>query len=403
MPGILIIGASHSGVAAAAALRSAKYEGDITLVTEETVLPYHRPPLSKDALSKDGYSPTLLRPESFYTNNRIDLRQGSKIVSVNTAENYALSADGVRFPYERLILACGAEPRRLPPQIDPDGVAHYLRTQDDLTTMKAPLAKAKSVAIIGGGLIGMEIAAVALAQGLQVTVIEAGQRLMERTVSKSIAGYVLDRHLNKGLEVRFGAMVTSVMHDDSRNIDIVTLGDGGEIVADIVVVAIGATPHETLAREAGLNVENGILVSECGLTSNPAIFAIGDCSAWYDPDLDRYIRNEAVNPGQDQAKIVASKIVGLEMPPRRLPRYWSHQAAIQIQMSGDVNGADMEAVLNAPASGAFSVLGFNSDCLVAVQTINAPQQFGKLHDMIGMKREEIATVLDVEFPPPHHH
>ncbi|MGO7039487.1 NAD(P)/FAD-dependent oxidoreductase [Rhizobium acaciae] len=403
MSDILIIGASHSGVAVAAALRSAKYDGSIMLVTDENILPYHRPPLSKEALSKDDYALTPLRPETFYASNRIDLVQAVKIVALNVAENYALSEDGRRFPYGRLILACGAEPRRLSTSVDPNGVAHTLRTHDDLIGLKARLAGAKSVAIIGGGLIGMEIAAMALAKGLDVTVIEAGSRLMERTVSKSIANYVLDRYLNQGLHVRFGAAVTTVVRDGGRGVDLVTLGDSEQIEADIVVVAIGAAPHENLARDAGLEVNNGILVSEIGRSSHPAVYAVGDCSAWYDPVLGRHVRNEAVNPGQDQAKIVAAAITGAAPPPKRLPRYWSHQAAIQIQMSGEVNGADMEAVLNAPASGAFSVLGFKRDRLVAVQTINAPQQFGKLHEMIGMDRGALAAALDVEFPPPHHH
>ncbi|MBY5790720.1 FAD-dependent oxidoreductase [Rhizobium leguminosarum] len=403
MSGILIIGASHSGVAAATALRTAKYDGCIKLVTQENVLPYHRPPLSKEALSRDEFTPTLLRPASFYASNEIDLVQGVKIVELNLEERYASAENGDRFSYDRLILAQGAEPRRLPPSVDAGAVAHYLRTYEDLAALKARLSAARSVVIVGGGLIGMEIAAIALAKGLEVTVIEAGPRLMERTVSKSIANYLLDRHLNKGLQIRLGSAVSSIRRDEDRSVDLVTLGGGEQIEADIVVVAIGAAPHEKLARDAGLKVENGILVSEAGLSSDPAVYAVGDCSAWYDPDLGRHIRNEAVNPGQDQAKIVALAITGTELPAKRLPRYWSHQAAIQLQMSGDVNGTDMEAVLNAPASGAFSVLGFRNDRLVAVQTINAPRQFGKLHDMIGMDRASLAAALDVEFPPPHHH
>jgi 3-phenylpropionate/trans-cinnamate dioxygenase ferredoxin reductase subunit len=403
MSGILIIGASHSGVATAAALRTAKYDGKITLITEESVLPYHRPPLSKEALSKKDYTPTLLRPESFYTNNQIDLVQGVKVSKLNTVQRSATAEDGTMYSYDQLILACGAEPRRLPVSIDPDRLANYLRTHDDLTALKSRIDGANSMVIIGGGLIGMEIAAMALAQGLDVTVVEAGSRIMERTVSKAIANYVLDRHSNKGLGVRFGSSVASIQKAEDGRTGVVTLADGEEIRAEIVVAAIGAAPHETLAREAGLEVTNGITVSEVGLSSDPSIYAVGDCSAWYDPVLGRHVRNEAVNPGQDQAKIVAATIIGLDLPQKRPPRYWSHQAAIQIQMSGDVNATDMEAVLNAPASGAFSVLGFKNDHLIAVQTINAPQQFGKLHDMLGMSREAIASALDVEFPPPHHH
>jgi 3-phenylpropionate/trans-cinnamate dioxygenase ferredoxin reductase subunit len=403
MSGILILGASHSGVAAAAALRTAGYGDAIALVTQEAVLPYHRPPLSKEGLTKDEYALTPLRPESFYKTNRIDLKQGVLIAALNRAEKYLISADGTRYPYETLIVACGAEPRRLPSAVDPDRIAHYLRTHNDLVGLKERMANAKSIAIIGGGLIGVEIAAIAVQKGLRATVIEAGVRLMERTVSKSIANYVLDRHEASGLKTRFGAVVTGVHRDDQRGVDVVTLSGGETIETDMVVAAIGVVPHDTLAKNAGLDVDGGILCAPEGLTSDPSIYAVGDCSAWYDPALERHVRNEAVNPGQDQAKIVAAAITGTEMPPKKLPRYWSHQAAIQIQMAGNVHGSDMEAVLKAPASGAFSVLGFRDGHLVAVQAINAPQQFGKLHGLIGMDRDALATALDVEFPPSHHH
>ncbi|MCF1495732.1 NAD(P)H-nitrite reductase [Agrobacterium vitis] len=403
MSGILILGASHSGVAAAAALRTGGHRDAITVLTHESVQPYHRPPLSKEGLTKDAYTPTPLRPESFYQNSRIDLKQGVRIIGLDRAEKYLLADDGTRYPYETLILACGAEPRRLPPAVDPGKIAHYLRTHDDLIQLKSRLAGARSIVVIGGGLIGVEIAALAVQKGLHTTLIELGTRLMERTVSKSIANYVLDRHEANGLKARFGVTVTAIGHHGDSGVDVVTFADGETIEADLVVVAIGAVAHDALARDAGLEVENGVLCTAVGLTSDPAIRAIGDCAAWYDPVLERHVRNEAVNPGQDQARIVAAAILGTDMPPRRLPRFWSHQAAIQIQMAGDVHGSDMEAVLKAPASGAFSVLGFKGGDLVAVQTINAPQQFGKLHDMIGMDREALTVALDVEFPPPHHY
>lgn len=403
MSGVLILGASHAGVAVASALRSAGYDGSVMLVTKETALPYHRPPLSKEGLSKEGFAPPLLRPAAFYETNRIELRQGLPIIDLNTAEAYVQSADGLRYPYEKLVIACGAEPRRLPTALDPKGLAHYLRTHEDFARLKSRFTRARSIAIIGGGLIGAEIAAMALHRGMRATIIEAGSRLMERTVSKSIANYVLDRHQAKGLDARFGATIVALDRDENRGVETVTLKHGGTIEADLIVAAIGAVPYDALARAAGLKVDNGILVSEEGRTSDPAIYALGDCAAWYDPLVGRYIRNEAVNPSQDQAKAVAAAITGAAPLSRRMPRHWSHQAAIQIQMSGDVNDADMEAVLNSPASGAFSVLGFKDDRLVAIQTINAPQQFGKLQDMIGMDRDGLAAALDVEFPPSHRH
>ncbi|WP_378944339.1 NAD(P)/FAD-dependent oxidoreductase [Mesorhizobium sp. ANAO-SY3R2] len=398
---VVILGASHSGVAAAAALRGSGFGGTITIVTREGCMPYHRPPLSKEGLSTSDYAPALLRPASFYETNRIALEQGAEIASLDTSGRALLADDGRRFEFGTLVLACGAEPRRLPAKMDPDGAAIYLRTMDDFLLLKDRLAQAKSVAIVGGGLIGLEIAAMAVSRGLRTTLIEAGDRLMGRTVSGSISGYLLDRHQAKGLDVRLATTVTSIRRDDARG-DTIVLGTSETVEVDLTIAAIGAAPNDKLARDAGLAVENGILASEQGQTTDAAIFAIGDCAAWFDPELQRHVRLEAVNPGLDQAKIVASLIAASPMPEKRVARYWSHQADIQIQMAGNISSSESEAVLKAPESGAFSVLGLKDGRLVSVQSINAPKQFTKLHGLIGAQRDAVAHALDVEFPPPRH-
>lgn len=400
MSGILIIGASHSGIAAAAALRSAGHEGAITIIGGERHLPYHRPSLSKEGFAGGDFSPPLLRPESFYEKNGIHLVLGQPIAALYPQERYALGSDGRRHDYSALILACGAAPRRLPTSVDPQGAALYLRSYDDFLGLKARFSTARSAAIIGGGLIGLEVAAMAAANGVRTTLIEASERLMERTVSKSLSNYLLDRHLANGMDIRLRTTVSSVAQESGH--DVIRLDNDQSIEADVTIAAIGVFPNDKLAREAGLAAGNGVLVTEQGMTSDPAIYAVGDCSAWFDPTLGRYVRCEAVNPGQDQAKIVAAAILGKVSPPKRFPRYWSHQAAIQLQMAGDIQSPDMEAVLKAPASGAFSVLGFREGRLAGIQSVNAAPQFSKLHELIGMEREALAAALDVEFPPPRH-
>lgn len=397
---ILIIGASHSGIATAAALRSAGYDGTIAVVGSERHQPYHRPPLSKEGFFDGDYVPPLLRPEVFYRANRINLVLDQTIASLDPAGHSVLGTDGWRYGYTTLILACGATPRRLPASVDPDRCALYLRSYEDFLALKARFAAARSIAVVGGGLIGLEVAAVAVANGMRTTLIEAGERLMERSVSRSLSNYLLDRHLGNGMDIRLGTTVSTIAGEAAE--DIVRLGDGECIEADLVIAAIGILPNDQLARDAGLLVENGILVSEQGVTSDPTIYAVGDCSAWFDPSLGRHVRSEAVNPGQDQAKLVAAAITGNAAPAKRLPRYWSHQAALQIQMAGDIQSPQMEAVLKAPASGAFSVLGFKRGRLAGVQSVNAAPQFSKLHDLIGTEREALATALDVEFPRPRH-
>lgn len=402
MTDVLILGASHSGIAAAAALRSSGFDGSVAILTQETVAPYHKPPLSKEALSSGQYSPTLLRPATFYQTNRIDLRQGVTISGLDLDSKMLQAEDGSQFGYENLILACGAEPRRLACEVDPEGLALYLRTHDDLLRLKDRLSSARSVVIIGGGLIGLEVAAMAVANGLRTVLVEPAQRLMMRAVSCSISGYLLDRHMAAGLDVRLGVSVTEIRRSDDNGNECVSLSDESILKTDLTIAAIGIVPNDELARSAGLPVENGILASEHGATEGPSVYAIGDCSAWLDPLLGRHIRSEAVNPGQDQAKIVAALIAGAPLPSRGIPRLWSHQGQLKIQMAGDVNSATSEAVLNAPESGAFSVLGFGDGRLISVQSVNAQRQFVKLHELIGVDRGALATALDVEFPPPRH-
>ncbi|WP_201835706.1 NAD(P)/FAD-dependent oxidoreductase [Microvirga zambiensis] len=402
MSGVLILGASHSGIAAAAALRGFGYEGALTVVSREEALPYHRPPLSKEALSAEEYSPALLRPETFYRTNRIDLERGMTIANVDTENRNAVATDGRRYEYDTLIFACGAEPRRLPLEVDPQGAAFYLRTHDDFIQLSSRMSRARTLAVIGGGLIGLEVAALAVSKGIRTTLVEAGERLMERTVSRSIAGYLLDRHRARGLEVKLASPVASIRRNDDRNTNIVSFGHGETIEADLVVAAIGIVPNDQLARRAGLSVESGILTSHQGQIEDRAIYAIGDCASWFNVDLGHHVRYEAVNPGQDQAKIVAASITGAPMPTRRAPRYWSHQAEIQIQMAGDVHKSEAEAVLKGPTSGAFSVLGLKDGRLVSVQSVNAARQFMMLQDLIGTDRDGLATALNVEFPPPRH-
>ncbi|NTF83953.1 NAD(P)/FAD-dependent oxidoreductase [Rhizobium rhizogenes] len=402
MTDVLILGASHSGIAAATALRSLGFDGSMAILTQETVEPYHKPPLSKEALSSGQYSPAPLRPAAFYETNRIDLRQGVTISALDLNSKVLQAKNGRQFGYENLILACGAEPRRLTSDTDPEGLALYLRTHNDLVRLKNRLSSARSVVIIGGGLIGLEVAAMAVAKGLRTVLIEPAERLMMRAVSRCVSGYLLDRHMAAGLDARLGISVTEIRRSDNNASDCVSLSDGSILEADLTIAAIGIVPNDELARSAGLPVDTGILASEHGVTGVPSVYAIGDCAAWLDPLSGRYVRSEAVNPAQDQAKIVAALIAGVPAPSPGIPRLWSHQGRLKIQMAGDVNGATDEAVLNAPESGAFSVLGFADDRMISVQSVNAQRQFLKLHELIGVDREAVATALDVEFPPPRH-
>ena len=261
MSGVLILGASHSGIAAAAALRGFGYEGVVTVVSNEEAMPYHRPPLSKEALSVAEYSPALLRPENFYKTNQIDLDRGTTIADVDVESRHAIASDGRRYEYDTLYSPVVPSRDGCRWRSILEGAAFYLRTHDDFIRLSNRLSRARSLAVIGGGLIGLEVAALAVAKGIRTTLVEAGERLMERTVSRSIAGYLLDRHQARGLEVKLDSPVASIRRDNARNIDMVILGNGELIEADLVVAAIGVVPNDHLARRAGLSVKNGILAS----------------------------------------------------------------------------------------------------------------------------------------------
>ncbi|WP_246225878.1 NAD(P)/FAD-dependent oxidoreductase [Chelativorans xinjiangense] len=399
----MIVGGSHAGVAAASALRTEGYAGAIKIIAQEPALPYHRPQLSKEALREEVFSPQPLRPEGFYEKNGLVLLCGATASQLHLQDRCVVDANGQCHDYETLILACGASPRRLPEAADPERRALYLRNFDDLRALKARLGSARSMAVVGGGLIGLEVAAVALAKGVSTTLLEAGERIMQRSVSRSISNYLADRHCANGLDLKLGTTLASIERQAGGKGDVVFLEGGEALNVDLTVVAVGIAPNDGLARAAGLQVDDGILTSEQGRTVDPAVYAIGDCAAWFDPDKGRHIRCEAVNPGQDQAKRVAAAIAGRPVPALGIPRYWTHQGAMNLQMAGDVHGATKEFVLKAPESGAFSVLGFQDDRLVAVQTINAPRQFMQLYQLIGTDSDRLTAELDWEFPPSHHH
>ncbi|MCT7376734.1 NAD(P)/FAD-dependent oxidoreductase [Chelativorans salis] len=403
MSSILIVGGSHAGVAAASALRAEGCSGAIKIIAQEPTLPYHRPQLSKEALREEVFDPQPLRVENFYEKNGLVLLRGATASQLHLKDRCVVDANGQCHDYETLILACGASPRKLPEAVDPERRALYLRNFDDLRALKVRLASARSMAVVGGGLIGLEVAAVALVKGVSTTLLEAGERIMQRSVSRSISNYLADRHSANGLDLRLGTTLASIGRQAGGEGDVVVLEGGETLSVDLTVVAIGIAPNDGLARQAGLPVADGILASEQGCTTDPAVFAIGDCAAWLDPVSRRHIRYEAVNPGQEQAKMVAAAIAGRPVPALGVPRYWTHQGAMNLQMAGDVHGVTKEFVLKAPESGAFSVLGFQDDRLVAVQTVNAPRQFMPLYQLIGTDRDHLSAELDWEFPPPHHH
>lgn len=349
--GVVIVGGGQAGLEAAAALRAQGYEGSLTLVCEEPHAPYQRPPLSKQFLLGKQQADSLpLRALMFYEKHRIDLILGDRAIEINRGAKKVHLAGGGSVAYDHLILAVGARNRLLPARGAEKAL--YLRTLDEAEALKQRLTEASSVAVIGGGFIGLEVAATARKLEKTVTVIEAGPRLMARAVSPLLSEFFLNLHRAHGVDVRLNASVDTAPR------------------ADLVVAGIGLIPNVELAREAGLEVANGIMVDEHLRTSDPSVFAIGDCADHPNRFAGGRARLESVQNAVDQAKCVARTIAGEPTPYRDVPWFWTDQYDVRLQMAGLGAGHDRHVVRGKIDEHKFSVLYFQESRLLAVDSVN---------------------------------
>jgi len=365
----VVIGGGHGGSQAAASLRSEGYAGGLTLLTAERDLPYQRPPLSK-AFLKDAHHDLLpLRPESFYTKNNVDLRLGTEASAVDLRERVVRLTDGGSVPFDKVILATGARPR-LPRinGIDLAGVA-TLRHADDARALRDRLNAAANVVVVGGGFIGLEIAATARLLGKTVTVLEAADRLMGRAASPEISRHFLTLHQAWGTDVRLMTGVGAIIGEGGKVVAVETAA-GDRIPAELAVIGIGVLPNVELAQAAGAAIDNGIVVDDIMQTNVPEILAIGDVVAFDHWEIGRRIRLESVQNAVDQGKVVAANLVGKPHPYRDVPWFWSDQGDVKLQMVGLANDTTRSVMRGTPESGAFSVFHYARDRLVAVDSVN---------------------------------
>ncbi len=331
--GMVIIGAGHTGGRAAHALRDAGWKGPVTIIGAEPCLPYERPPLSKGMLTGEKTPADFaLYDEAAW--QRLEVRHiaGANVAEIRRGPREVVLADGSVVPYERLLIATGAEPRRLPiPGAGLPGVV-VLRDVADSEALRARLAPGHRLVIIGGGFIGLEVAASAVAQGASVTVVEAGPRLMMRAVPLRIEERVRERHRAAGVDLRLGRQVAEILGDD--HVAAVRLDDGAEIPADTVLVAVGVLPRVELARDAGLAVDNGIVVDRTLRTEDPAIFAAGDACAFVHDLVGRHVRLESWKNAEDQGPVAARNMLGGAEAACAVPWMWSDQYELTIQIAG---------------------------------------------------------------------
>lgn len=367
---VVVIGGGQAGFETTVSLRSKGHTGPVILVGAESGVPYQRPPLSKAYLHTSGeeVDELVLRPESWFERNDIGLRQGVSATRIDRDDRVVTLADGERLPFEHLVLATGARNRLLPvPGADSEGV-HYLRTLDEARRLVAALGRCSSIAVVGAGFIGLEIAAAAVKKGATTTVVEATDRPMGRAVSRPVSEFVTRLHRDNGVDLRLGCGVARVVESGGRATG-VELADGSVVPADLVVVGIGVVPETTLATAAGLETDDGIIVDHRLRTSDEHVSAIGDCARF--PGARGPLRLESVQNAVDHARCVAAQLTGDPSGYCAVPWFWTEQFDRKLQMAGVVDGYATAVVRGAPEDGPFSVFCFAADGrLLGVESVN---------------------------------
>jgi len=368
---IVVIGGGHAAAQLCAGLAEAGQGARVHLVCEEAELPYQRPPLSKAFLKTEQEALQPLRAEAWFAAAGITLHRADAAVAIDRAQRSVRLRSGTALGYEQLVLATGARVRSLP------ALAHAalanvaaLRSAADAQRLRAQLHAAARVTVLGGGFIGLEIAATARALGKQVTVLEAAPRLLLRSVSPELAEHVLQTHRAAGIDIRLGVAVGEfeVQGDRVEALQV----DGMRDTVELLVLGIGAVPEHALASGAGLNCGNGIEVDAFMRTSDPHVLAIGDCASFPDSRSGRMLRLESVQNANDQARTAVATLLGRSDPYSALPWFWSEQGGLRLQMAG-LMPADAERFRRPGATPAsFSILHYVGDRLLCVESANAP-------------------------------
>ncbi len=369
--GVIIVGSGQGGFQVAASLRDDSYAGRITLIGEEPGLPYQRPPLSKAFLAGKALPGQVeLRPAAFYAEKNIDVVASQRVTGIDRAARRATLASGTTLPYEHLVLATGAR-ARLPaiPGADLAGIV-ALRTIADAEALVLQMQQGRRVVIVGAGFIGLEVAVIACEKGLDVRVLEFTDRVLKRAVSATSGDFLANALMKRGARFSFSTGATAYTGGDGRVTGVMT-SRGETVPADLVVVGIGVEPNVELARDAGLNVQDGIVVNERLLTSDPAISAIGDCARFPASYSEGALRLESVQNSVDQARCVAARIGGKDEPYAKVPWFWSDQGTNRLQIAGVAHAEDLSVVRGDTASGKFSVFRFHAGSLTAVESINS--------------------------------
>jgi len=383
--GVVIIGGGQAGASLAFKLRALGHYGPVALIGEEPEPPYQRPPLSKAYLLGEMARERLyLRPEAAYAEKEIDLRTGVRVSAIDTAAR-TVTLGGEILGYDHLALTTGSRPRRLPAAIGGDlGGVHTVRTLADIDAMAGEFREGARLLIVGGGYIGLEAAAVAAKRGLDVTLVEAADRILQRVAAPETSDWFRDLHLAHGVDIRQGVGLVRLTGED--RVTGADLSDGTTLPVDFVIVGVGIAPETALAEAAGIVCENGISVDRFGRTSAPHVWAAGDCASFDYRGLGR-IRLESVQNAIDQSETVAANIAGQEQPYEPSPWFWSDQYDVKLQIAGLSAGYD-RLVLRDGGTGR-SHWYYRGDTLLALDAMNDPRAY-----MIGKRLLEAGKSPD---------
>ncbi|MER8634633.1 FAD-dependent oxidoreductase [Mesorhizobium sp. M1365] len=380
--GVVIVGAGHAGVQAAASLREEGYDGPVILVGNENELPYHKPPLSKTFIKDQQAKPQPLRGEAFYTGSAIDFRPGIRVERIDVGGRRLEISGGGVLPFDRLILATGARPRLLPlPGSELSGVVS-LRSLGDARLIRELSAQSEEVVILGGGFIGLEIAATLTAAGRKVTVVEAVDRLLGRAVAPVIAGHVRQRLEASGVRILTGTTIER-LEDENGRVSAAITSSGETLPAQMVVIGIGVVPNVELAEAAGIAIANGIRVDQQMRTSVPEILAIGDAASYRHWFTGGDVRLESVQNATDQARLAARTIVGHTDNYSTVPWFWSDIGDMKLQMVGLIAGGDSHVVLGDVAENKFSIYHYAGSRLLGTESVNRPGDHMLGRKMLG--------------------
>lgn len=392
MSGIVVIGAGHAAGQAAASLRQEKYEGEITIIGDEPHVPYQRPPLSKQYLSgEQAIDKVYLRQEKFYTDKDVTLKLNTRATAVDAGGHTVTLDNGETLSYDKLMISTGSRPRKLNIQSSDLAGIHYLRTIADVDQIRAEMSSGKKLVIVGGGYIGLEVASVGVAQGLEVHVLEMEERILQRVTTPEMSAYYHQLHSGRGVNLHTSTGVTGFQGDE--RVQQVLCRDGVAYDADLVIVGIGIIPNIELAEAAGITCDNGIVVDDHCRTSGPDIYAAGDCTNHPNPLLNRRLRLESVPNAMEQARVSASNMLGGDKTYASIPWFWSDQYELKLQMVGFSADGDSQVIRGDMASNEFAVFYMNDGKVVAADAVNSPREFMVCKQLVG-KAVDAALLAD---------